>query len=73
MTTNADTFINHHYVHDSDTPVDQIVQNPHLKVNINMSCVKFFDFDMNLYFDMNYFTYLYFSLLFGFANPATQI
>ena len=45
--------------------------NPHLKVNI--SCINIFGFDMNLYFDVIYLTYLYFNLPFGFANPAMQL
>ena len=45
--------------------------NPQLKVNI--FCVKLYYFYVNLYFDMIYFTHLYFNLPFGFANPATQI
>ena len=45
--------------------------NPHLKVII--SFVNIFDFDMNLYFDMIYFTFLYFNLPFGFASPAKQV
>ena len=38
-----------------------------------MNCVKNFNFDINFYFLMISFTYLYFNLQFGLSDPVTQI